>query len=173
MTRKPVCMLIMSLVLLPLSVTAQEHRQIPIVVEGHAVSNTLKGNGPLLIRISILNGLSKNIRFSTFSLTPNSWNGEVSNISLVDIYRNEPPAMGLFVARPKTGPYPKFIAGPSSYVIKPTESLSIVVDMSKWQIRDGWIPGKYKITVRAENIFLDDYTVASVLSDPVEVVIIK
>ena len=161
----------LSLGVLPLYVTAQQQRQIPIVVGAHTVSDTLKENEPLLLRISILNGLPKDIRFSTFSLTPNSWNGEVSNVSLVDIYRDEPSAMGLFLARPKTGEYPKLIAGLSSYVIKPMDSLSVVVDMSKWQIRDGWRPGKYKITVRADNISVDDYAVVSVMSDPVEVVI--
>src|SRR6266852_8278386 len=110
---KPVCMLMLSLVVLPLSVTAQQQRQISIVVEAHTVSDTLTGNEPLLLRISILNGLSKDIRFSTFSLTPNSWNGEVTNISLVDIYRDVPQPMNLFYARPKIGPGPKFIAGMS------------------------------------------------------------
>ena len=162
----------LSLIVLPLSVAAQQQRQIPIVVEAHTVSGTLKENEPLLLRISILNGLSKDIRFSTFSLTPNSWNGEATNISLVDIYRDVPQPMNRFYARPKIGPgAPRMIAGMSSYVIKPTESLSIVVDMSKWLIVDGWRAGKYKITVRADNIYLDDYILASVMSDPFEVVI--
>lgn len=164
-------MLMASLVVLPLSVTAQQQKQIPIVIEAHTVSDTLKSNEPLLLRISILNGLPNEIRFSTFSLTPNSWNGETTNISLVDIYRDVPQPMNRFIARPKIGQGPREIAGMSSHVIKPTESLSVVVDMSKWQIVDGWIPGKYKITVRADNINLDAYTRASVMSDPFVVVI--
>ena len=172
MNGKHVCIVMLFLVVLPLSVVARQQRQIPIVVEAHTVSDTLKENEPLLLRISILNGLPKDIHFSTFSLTPNSWNGEATNISLVDIYRDAPQPMNRFYARPKIGPgAPRIIAGMSSYVIKPTESLSVVVDMSKWQIVDGWRAGKYKITVRADNIYLDDYTRASVMSDPFEVVI--
>jgi hypothetical protein len=167
--RKAVFML-MSLVALPLSAASHQQRQIPIIVEAHPVSESLKGNGALLLRISITNGLSKDIHFSTFSLTPNSWNGETTNISLVDIYR-APQEMGRFYARPKIGQGPTNIAGMSSHTIKPTESLSVVVDMSKWQIVDGWIPGRYKITVRADNISLDEYTRASVMSDPVDFVI--
>lgn len=168
---KPLCIVILSLIVLPFPVTSQQRRQIPIVVEAHPVSDTLKENGPLLLRISILNGLSKDIRLSTFSLTPNSWNGEVTNISLVDIYRDVPQPRNRFIARPKIGQGPREIAGMSSHAIKPTESLSVVVDISKWQIVDGWIPGKYKVTVRADNIDLDSYTRASVMSDPVLVII--
>lgn len=167
--RKAVFML-MSLVTLPLSAASHQQRQIPILVEAHPVSDSLKRDGPLLLRISITNGLSKDIHFSTFSLTPNAWNGETTNISLVDIFR-VPQEMGRFYARPKIGDAPKMIAGISSHTIRPTESLSIVVDMSKWQIVDGWIPGRYKITVRADNIALDEYTQASIMSDPIDVVI--
>jgi hypothetical protein len=39
---KRVCTLTVSLVVLPLSVTAQQQKQIPIVVEAHTVSDTLK-----------------------------------------------------------------------------------------------------------------------------------
>jgi hypothetical protein len=161
----------LALIVLPLSITARQQRQIPIVVEAHPVSATLKSNESLFLRISIHNGLSNDIHFSTFSLTPNDWNGEVTNISLVDIYRDVAQPMNLFLSRPKIGPEPKFIAGVGSYAIKPKESLSIVVDMRKWQIQEGWLPGKYKITVRADNIYVDRYTSASVMSNPVEVVL--
>lgn len=109
----------------------------------------------------------------TFSLSPNDWNGETINISLVDIYRDTPPPTGLpaglFYARPKLGEVPKYIAGESSYAIKPHESLSVLIDVSKWQIREGWKPGKYKTTVRVDNIYVDQYTTASVMSDSVEI----
>ena len=109
----------------------------------------------------------------TFSLSPNDWNGETINISLVDIYRDTPPPTGLpaglFYARPKLGEVPKYISGESSYAIKPHESLSVLIDVSKWQIREGWKPGKYKTTVRVDNIYVDQYTTASVMSDSVEI----
>ena len=155
--------------LFSLFVPAYHQRQIPIVVEAHPASEPLNSNKPLLLRVSIYNGLSKEIRFSTLSLTPNSWNGETTNISLVDIYRDGPQQGSRFLARPRLGEIPKFIAGVSCYAIKPGELLSVVIDMAKWQIRDGWMPGKYKITVRAENIYIDEYASMSVMSDPTEI----
>lgn len=153
---------------LPKSVPAHRQREIPIVVEAQPVSGPLKSGEPLLLRVSIRNGHSRDIHFSTFSLTPNSWHGETINISLVDIYKT-PDQMGRFLARPRISETPKFVAGVAGYAIKPGESLSIVIDMAKWQIRNGWTPGKYKITVLAENIAVDNYTSMSVMSDPTEI----
>ena len=153
----------------PRESVSSAQRQLPITVEAQAASRDTKSGTTLLLRITISNGLSQDIRFSTFSLTPNSWNGEVTNISLVDIYRDNAGPMGLFLARPKSGEVPRFIAGISSHTIKPRASLSVLVDMGKWQIRDGWVPGKYRITVRVDNISVDDYATASVMSDPVEI----
>lgn len=162
------CQATVVVVLSPLFVPAYQQRQVPIVVEAHPVSEPLKSNKPLLLRVSISNGLSRDIHFSTFSLTPNSWHGETINISLVDIYK-PPDQMGRFLARPRISDTPKFVAGVAGYAIKPGESLSIVIDMAKWQIRDGWTAGKYKITVRAENISVDNYTSVTVMSDPTEI----
>ncbi len=167
--RRTSVMLIFFLAVWPLAVSAGQQRQIPITVVASLDSETLRSGTPLLLRITISNGLARVIRFSTFSLTPNSWNGETTDISLVDIYR-EPRSMGLFYARPKIGDdAPRFIAGMSSYQIKPGQSLSALVDISKWQIVDGWKAGKYRITVRADNIDIDAYTKASVMSDPIEI----
>ena len=151
------------------SVHANGQRLIPITVTAQPVSENMKSRDPLLLRITISNGLSRDIRFSSFSLQPNSWNGEAVGISLVDIYRDITGPTGVFLARPKVGEIPGFIAGIASYVIKPGESRSKVVDMSKWEIRDGWTPGKYKITVRVDHIQVDDYMDASVMSDPFEI----
>ena len=160
-------MLLLSVLLLP--VYASRQRQIPITVAAQPASEALKSGAPLLIRVTISNGLSRDIGFETFSLSPNSWNGEVTNISLVDIYRDVPQPMNLFDARPKLGEGPKYIAGISSHRIKPHESLAVLIDISKWQIRDGWRPGKYKITVRADNIRVDGYMTASVMSEAMEI----
>src|SRR5215468_6858475 len=79
-----------------LSVYASEQRQIPITVNAEPAAIPLKSGGPLLLRVTISNGLSQDIRFQTLSLSPNDWNGETVNISLVDIYRDTPQSMSLF-----------------------------------------------------------------------------
>jgi hypothetical protein len=75
------------------------------------------------------------------------------------------------LARPhiKSDVAPKFIAGESSCAIKPNASLSVLIDMAKWQIVGGWRPGSYTITVRADNLYIDKYTTLSVMSDPIEI----
>lgn len=167
--RRTSVMLILLLAVWPLAVSAGQQRQIPITVVASPDSETLRSGKPLLIRITISNGLPQEIRFATFSLTPNSWNGETTSISLVDIYR-APQPQSVFYARPRVGDEsPNFIAGMSGYRIKPRESLSVLVDISKWQIVDGWKAGKYRITVRVDNIDVDTYTKASVMSDPIEI----
>jgi hypothetical protein len=138
------------------------------MVEARPAYEPLTSGRPLLLRITISNGLPEEIRFSTFSLTPNPWNGETTNVSLVDIYR-KPRSMSVFYARPKLGELPRFIEGMASYPIKPHESLSVLIDMSKWQIVDGWKPGKYRISVRVDNIDVDQYAKVSVTSDPIDI----
>ncbi len=167
--RRTSVMLIFLLAVWPLAARGGQQRQVPITVVASPDSETLRSGKPLLLRITISNGLPQEIRFATFSLTPNSWNGETTDISLLDIYR-EPRSMGLFYARPKIGDdAPRFIAGISSYQIRPGQSLSVLVDISKWQIVDGWKAGRYRITVRVDNIDIDSYTKASVMSDPIEI----
>lgn len=128
----------------------------------------LKSGEPLPLRITISNGLSQKIFFLTYSVSPNSWNGEVANISLVDIYRDGPEPLNIFLARPRIE-VPLVIAGMGGKHIGPGESLAVVVDMAKWTVNGGWTPGKYTITVRADNIRVDEYTTASVMSDTVRV----
>jgi len=162
-------MLTLLLIFLPLASSAGQQRQVPITVVASPDSETLRSGKPLLLRITISNGLPQEIRFATFSLIPNSWSGETTNISLVDIYR-APQPKSVFYARPKFGDEsPKFIAGMSGYRIKPRESLSVLVDISKWQIVGGWKAGRYRIKVRVDNIDVDAYTKASVMSDPIEI----
>ena len=147
---------------------SQQKRQIPIIVKASPHSDTLQVDSPLLFKITIFNGLPDEIRFETFALEPNSWNGETVNIGPVDIYTDSLGPQGLFLSRPKPADPPRFIAGMSSNRIKPGESLSIIIDIRKWQVRGNWKPGIYKMTVRADNVVVDAYTKVSVMSDPIE-----
>jgi hypothetical protein len=56
-----------------LSVRASEQRQVPITIEVRPAAVVLKSGTPLLLQVTISNGLSREIRFQTFSLSPNSW----------------------------------------------------------------------------------------------------
>ena len=136
--RHSIMILMLLITVLPVSVRANKNqrRQIPIMIEARPVAETLESGKPLLLRITISNGLPQEIRFSTFSLTPNSWGGETTNISLLDIYR-EPRSKSVFYARPKLGEEPRYVEGMAGYRIKPREALPVIVDMNKWQIVDG------------------------------------
>jgi hypothetical protein len=127
-----------------------------IIADGEAVPLT----------ITITNGLSSSIHHLTFSLESNGWNGETHNISLVDIYRDG-EAGNLYLARPEMN-VPVGVSGVSSREIKPGEQLEIRTDARKWKLRDGWLPGRYMVTIRVDNLRVDDYTTLSVSSDPFE-----
>ena len=51
------------------------------MVDAEPLSAKFKPDGPLMFRVSIYNGLKEEIRFSTFALKPNGWNGETANLT--------------------------------------------------------------------------------------------
>lgn len=128
-----------------------------------------KTGKPLPMSVTLTNGLSKAIRFTTFSTTPNDWNGETLNISLVNVYRDK-QRHNLYIARPELR-VPLTISGPQSHLNNPGESLRILIDISKWRIEGEWIKGEYELVFRMDNISVDDKVTLSVLSDPVHVVV--
>ena len=150
-------------------------RQIPVIVHArlrpvvkgtHVYTNLAEADKPIPLEITIFNGLRSCIYHSTFSNKPNTWNGETANISLVDIYRND-KQFNLYLARPKID-VPVGISGMGRYEIKPVEKLLIQTDAHKWTLRDGWLPGRYKVTLRVDNLTADRYCNLSILSDPIE-----
>jgi hypothetical protein len=136
-----------------------------VVVTGKVEPGTVKAREPIPLTVTITNGLPASIRHNTFRLEPTDWNGETVNISLVDIYREG--TANLYRSRPKVD-VPLQISGMGSHEIKPGGTLTVKTDARKWQLRDGWLPGRYKVTIRVDHLTLDRYSTLSVLSDPVE-----
>ncbi len=144
----------------------KEERQIPVVVTAGANLKNAKSGEAIPLIIEVSNGLPSSIYYSTFSLTQNEWNGETCNLSLVGIYRDDKPG-NLYLARPKVD-VPRTISGMGRREIKPGARLLIRTDARKWTLRDGWLSGRYRVTLRVDNLTVDKYSTLSVLSDPVE-----
>ncbi len=144
----------------------KEERQVPLVVTANVDLEIVKSGEAIPLTITVSNGFPSSIYHSTFSLTPNEWNGETCNVSLVDIYRDDKPG-NLYLAQPKMD-VPITISGMGRREIKPGGKLVIRTDARKWKLRDGWLPGKYQVTVRVNNLTVDNYSKLSVLADPVE-----
>ncbi len=144
----------------------KEERQVPIVVTVNVDLEIVETGEAIPLTITVSNGFPSSIYHSTFSLTPNEWNGETCNVSLVDIYRDDEPG-NLYLARPKMD-IPITISGTGRREIKPGGKLVIRTDARKWKLRDGWLPGKYRVTVRVNNLTVDKYSKLSVLADPVQ-----
>ncbi len=144
----------------------KQERQIQIVVSAEVKPKIVKTGEVIPLTITVSNGLSSSSYHSTFSLMPNDWNGETCNVSLADIYRDGKPG-NLYLARPKID-VPMTVSGMGRREIKPGGKLKIQTDARKWKLRDGWFPGRYKVTVRIENLKVDDYSTLSVLADPIE-----
>ncbi len=155
-----------SLVLVANRVQGKQERQISVVVSVEVKPKIVKNEKAIPLTITILNNLSSSIYHSTFSVTPNDWNGETYNISLVDIFRND-KAHNLYLARPKME-VPLAISGIGSREVKPGGKIEIQTDARKWKLRDGWLPGRYRVTVRVDNLRVDKYSTISVLTDPIE-----
>lgn len=171
--KPPLHALVVFTLLFSMDAEAGGKRLIPVTVRGQVKPAVVEAGKPIPLTITIRNELPSSIRFATFRLTPTEWNGETVNISLVDIYREGNP-LNLYLARPVVGePKPVAgltlkISGMGGRVIKPTESLVVRTDARKWTLRDGWLPGRYKVTVRAEHLTVDRYSRLWVTSDPFE-----
>ncbi|HUT29996.1 MAG TPA: hypothetical protein VMX13_09400 [Sedimentisphaerales bacterium] len=139
-------------------------RQIPVVVRGW-IKPVLQGRELISLKILIFNGLRCSVHHGAFTTKPSAWNGETGNISVFDIYRDDDP-LSLYLERPQIK-VPDDVAGINRCEIKPGENLLIETDVRKWKIRGGWIPGRYKLTIRVDNLTVDDYCTISVMSDPI------
>lgn len=144
---------------------------IPVSVHAQAELAVLEAGKPLPMSVTLTNGLSETIRFTTFAVKPNNWNGETQNISLVDVYRNK-QKKNLYLARPAPkAPMPANISGPSAHSVTPGGVLRIVIDISKWRIQGGWTKGEYQLVFRMDRITVDEKVALSVLSDPIQIVV--
>ena len=151
------------------AVAGDKEAVIPVSVHAQAELAVFKIGKPLPMSVTLTNGLSKTIRFSTFATEPNEWNGETLNISLVDVYRDE-QKRNLYLARPELK-VPVTISGPGARPVKPNGTLRIMIDISKWKIQRGWTKGEYELVFKMDNIIVDDKVTLSVLSDPVHVTV--
>lgn len=140
---------------------------IPVVVAGKADAAQIKVGDPIPLTVTITNGLTGPIAYSTFSLKPNDWNGETSGFSLMDIYRDGRDR-NLYLERPKVA-VPWKISGMGGHAVKPGGSLTAATDARKWTIDGGWVPGKYSVTVGVSRLTADGgRCVLSVTSAPFE-----
>jgi hypothetical protein len=140
-------------------------RQVPVTLTAAPAKQVFTAGRELGVILTITNGLSGAVCFSTFATEPNAWNGETVNCELTDIYRDG-RKFNLYRARPEVHP-PLLVSGMGGRWIAPGESLAIKLDISKWRLRDGWLPGKYEVTFYVRHIAADSHVQLSVLSDPI------
>ncbi len=148
---------------------AEEQPVIPVSVRAQAETAVFTEGKPLLMSLTLTNGLPKALCFVTFSTKPNEWNGETFEIQVSDLYRNK-QKRSLYLARPEIH-VPTTISGPAAHAIQPGTRFQILLDMSKWKIDGGWTKGKYEVAFRMDRIIVDEKITMSVQSDPVHVVI--
>jgi len=168
--------------LVAVTCVSAESQQTPVsvyLVVTAASTPARLSDGTIPLDVTIINGLDTAIGYLTYSLTPNEWHGETMNVSLVDIYRNG-QRRNINRARPGCTPEeghrscitaPRLISGPGLHRIPAGKSLVVRIDAAKWLITDGWIPGRYTITARVDNVQIDEKRKLSVLSEPIEVVL--
>ncbi|MEX0727440.1 MAG: hypothetical protein WD065_14285 [Planctomycetaceae bacterium] len=136
----------------PQTDAAANEPTIPVVVTAKVTAELLREGEPIPLQVTIHNELKDEIRYLTNGLSPVDWNGETRSLTLVDVYRDGERAHVL--ERPNVD-VPLTIAGMSGKRIEPGKSLTIETDARKWTILGGWIPGKYRVNVRVENLSVD------------------
>jgi len=144
-------------------VSANDHA-IPVFVHAQTEMALIKSGYPLPISLTVSNGLSATLRFTTFSTSPNDWNGETMNISVVGVYRVG-NRRNLLLNKPGLTA-PLTVSGPASHPIQSSDTLTIMIDANKWTIDGGWVPGLYELVFRVEKLTTDGRSELSVLSDP-------
>ena len=162
-------LIVMLILFAGVAVAGDEEAVIPVSVHAQAELAVFKASKPLPMSVTLTNGLSKTIRFTTFATEPNEWNGETLNVSLVDVYRDK-KKRNLYFARPELK-VPVTVSGAGSRQIQPNGTLSIMIDINKWKIQGGWTKGEYEVVFRMDNIIVDDKVKLSVLSAPVHVIV--
>lgn len=155
MSRFRICLFVfvMSVLAIAGTAVAADEKLIPVVVTGKVEPAVVTQGEPIPLAVTIANDLKGTIRYSTYSLKPNDWNGETVSLTLVDVHRDGKPG-GLFAQRPKIA-VPLVVAGIGSNSIKAGESLTVSTDARKWKINGGWVPGKYSANVRIESLSVD------------------
>ena len=169
MKRRSMLTLAVFVAIAPVLASAQqegEDRAIPVFVRGQAEPAVVEAGAPIELVITIANGLPRAIYHSGSWTEPVDWNGETISISVLDVYRDGEPG-NLLISRPAVG-LPSDVSGIGQVRIESGWSLSIRTDAGKWMLRDGWLPGSYVITVRVDNLVVDDHCTLSVMSDPIE-----
>jgi hypothetical protein len=154
---------------LPALVVAQqetEGRAIPVFVRGKVEPAVVAAGAPIELTVTITNGLPLAIYHSGSWTEPVDWNGETISLSVLDVYRDGEPG-NLLISRPEIS-LPADVSGIGQVRIESGRSLPIRTDAGKWMLRDGWLPGNYAITVRVDNLVVDDHCTLSVMSDPIE-----
>jgi hypothetical protein len=134
-------------------------RQLAVVVVVTPVKAVFETNEPLLVRVTITNNLRAEIAFHTFATEMNDWNGEVWNLSMVEIGRPD----GLTIPgsyRPVVTP-PIAISGIGRKRVAPDQTLTITTNLRKWDI-GGWDPGEYAFRFAVSGISIDDNTTATI-----------
>ena len=147
------------------SAAKDEDRPIQVFVYGQVSPDVVRVGSEIPLTVTILNEMDVPVHYPTFSLEPNDWNGETSNIALVDIYRNS-KMWNLYLDSPDVN-VPRDISGQGHHRIDPGNSLTIRTDARKWTLRDSWLPGRYQVTLRV-NVTVGKHYLLSILSDPFE-----
>jgi hypothetical protein len=134
-------------------------RQLPVVVTVTPVKAVFEAGDPLIVRVTITNNLRAEIGFLTYATEMKDWNGEVWNLSMVEIGR--PGGLTIPASyRPVVMP-PAVIAGVSRQRVAPGQTLTITTNLRKWDI-GGWDPAEYAFRFAVSGIGIDDNTTATI-----------
>jgi hypothetical protein len=159
--------------LLPAALQAdkeKQKRQIPVAIKLEPATSPWKKKEPLLLRVSIHNGLPAEIQYIAFGLKPDAYNGEVAGIEArIFRVREKQEPEWVFWEAPQT--HSTLFAGQAHYRIPSKQKLEKIIDLRKWRIVGEWEAGTYEVSIKVKNLRIDAYTWLETTSDPIRVTV--
>lgn len=148
----------------------KENRVFDIYSKAVLVSKSpIEEGQPIIVSITISNGMEQAISFHYYDTQVNSDNSESLYNRLANVFRDD-ESVSIY-----SGPEIKGKQVLKVVKLNPGETITYKLDIVKWTLTDKWRPGKYKASIWRDNISVegDDFTLLSTLSNPVEFTIKK
>ena len=151
--------------LLPVAAGSADALQPLVAVRAYCPGGSANAGAAIPVTVEIVNNLDRPIHHAAYSLTPTDLNDETLGITIQAVYRDRMDQGSIpVVSRPSL----ELRHATPVHRIDPGEMLQVHIDASKWEIEDGWKPGRYTVSIRVTELRVGTHATISVTSELLE-----